>query len=114
MRIKSIEYCNEYRALFQVRWRDTTAFPRAREWSPKTNLTTKDTKEHGGTAKDQSSSSRMRCVVALCLGLASDFFFLVFSTRRVGGTAPICARDMDLTAVTAVKRLGFFLATAKS
>lgn len=47
-------------------------------------------------------------MVGLCLGLVTECFFLGFSTRRVGGTAPIAARDIDLTAVTAVKRFAFF------
>ena len=47
-------------------------------------------------------------MLGLCLGFVTGRFFLVFSTRRVGGTAPIAVRDMDFTAVTAVKRLVFF------
>lgn len=47
-------------------------------------------------------------MVGLCLGLVTERFFLVFSTRRVGGTAPMAVRDMDFTAVTAVNRFVFF------
>ena len=46
--------------------------------------------------------------MGLCLGLVTPRFFFVFSTRRVGGTAPMAVRDMDFTAVTAVKRFVFF------
>ena len=62
----------------------------------------------GAQRRGQNSPERSFRVVGLCLGLVRARFFLSFSTRRVGGTAPICTRAIAFTAVTARNGFGFF------